>query len=149
MATIEPKTVTLKNGKKVCIRNRTLDDAEAMQTYMEAIFADDRYFMSTTEESKEWLTFEVFKERTESFNGHEHKLIIITEADGQIISMSDVYCGPKNRNRHIGHIGISVHADYRDIGLGTVLMQTMIDWATTNPVIEKLALGVWSKNAPA
>jgi RimJ/RimL family protein N-acetyltransferase len=28
-------------------------------------------------------------------------------------------------------------------------MQTMIDWATTNPVIEKLALGVWSKNAPA
>ncbi len=149
MAVIKPKMVILKNGTEVCIRNRTLEDAEEMRSYMESVFSNDRFFMTTNDESREFRTVEKYGERTEMMNGHEHKLLLITEVDGQIVSISDVDCGSKKRNQHVGQVGISIRQDYRGLGLGTVLMQTMIDWATADSVIEKLALGVWAKNAPA
>ena len=46
-------------------------------------------------------------------------------------------------------LGISILPDYRNNGLGTAIMQTMVDWATAHPIIEKLALGVWAENTPA
>ena len=149
MAVIEPKIVILKNGQKARIRTRTLEDASKMQACMEAIFSDDRFFLTTTAESKEWLTFERFKERTDLFNGHEQKLLLVVEAEGELVSIADIECGQRKRNQHVGQIGISIRRDYRGIGLGTAIMETMIDWATANPAIEKLALGVWAHNEPA
>ena len=149
MAVIEPKHVTLKNGKEACIRTRTLADAEKVMRCVEAIFSNDRFFMTTIEEIREQLTVEKQTERTELFNNHEQKLLLVVEIDGQIVSMSDVECGERERARHVGQIGISILPEYRGNGLGTAIMQTMIDWATAHPVIEKLALGVWADNAPA
>ena len=149
MAVIESKTVTLKNGTKACIRTRTLEEFEKVRDCVEAIFSDDRFFMSTTAESKEWRTLDKYTERTELFNGHEQKLLLVVEIDGHIVSLSDIECGEKIRNRHIGRLGISIRQDYRSIGLGTAIIQTMINWATAHPDIEKLALGVWAANTPA
>jgi len=149
MAVIESKAVTLKNGQKACIRNRTNKDAEKATQCIEAVFADDRFFLTTLDELKQQLTVEKYIERTKLFNEHEQNLLLITETDGQIVSMSDVECGNKTRNRHVGQIGISILPEYRGIGLGTAIMETMINWATAHPVIEKLALGVWSRNTPA
>lgn len=149
MAIIEAKTVELKNGKQACIRTRTLEDASKVQACVEAIFRDDRYFISTTEESKEWLPFEKYKERTQLFNEHGQKLLLVVEADDMIVSVSNIECGPRKRNRHVAQIGISIRRDYRDIGLGTAIMNVMIDWATAHPEIEKLALGVMADNERA
>ena len=149
MAAIEPKTVMLKNGQKACIRKRKLEDAEKVLNCVEEIFADDHFFMTTIEEIREKLTLEKYTERTELFNSHEQKLLLVAEVDGEIVSLSDVECGEKKRNQHVSQIGISILPEYRGNGLGAAVMQAMIDWATAHPVIEKLALGVWADNAPA
>lgn len=149
MATIEPKTVTLKNGQKACIRTRTLADAEKVLRCVETIFSDDRFFLTTIGEIREKLTVEKYTERTELFNNHELKLLLVAEVDREIVSMSDVECGEKNRNQHVGQIGISILPAYRRMGLGTAIMETLIGWAAAHPVIEKLALGVWAANKPA
>lgn len=75
--------------------------------------------------------------------------MLVTECDGKIVSFSNVHAGQRQRNQHIGQIGISILPEYRGIGLGTAVMATMIEWAASHPVIEKLTLGVWSKNEPA
>jgi RimJ/RimL family protein N-acetyltransferase len=36
--------------------------------------------------------------------------------------------------------------EWRNQGLGTVLMQTAIDWAKTNPLLENLQLEVYAEN---
>ncbi len=146
MAMIEPKNVTLKNGKKACIRNRTLEDAANVIKCLDRIFSDDRFFLTTLEEIRDQASIEKTNERTELFNAHEYKLLLITEIDGQIVSLSDVQCGEKKRNQHVARIGISILPEHRDNGLGTAIMQTVIDWATAHPIIEKLALGVYSAN---
>ncbi len=149
MAIIEPRIVTLKNGKEACIRTRTLEDAEKSLKCIETVFADDRFFLTTLDEIRQQLSVEKYSERTQLFNEHEQKLLLIAEVDGQIVSMSDVECGEKLRNQHVGRIGISILPEYRRIGLGTAIMETMIDWAASHPIIEKLALGVWAANKPA
>lgn len=116
---------------------------------VEAVFADDRFFLTTIEEIRENFTLEKYAERTELFNNHKQKLLLVTEVEGQIVSMSDIECSEKKRNQHVGRIGISILPEYRRIRLGTAIMETMIDWATAHPVIEKLALGVWAANEPA
>ena len=149
MAVIEPKTVTLKNGNKGCLRPRSCQDTESVFKFLDSVFAEDRFFLTTLDEIRDLRSFEKAKERTELFNTHENKLMLVTEIDGQIVSLSEIECGEKKRNRHIGQIGISILPAYRGLGLGSAIMETMIDWATANPVIEKLALGVWSRNEPA
>lgn len=149
MAVIEPKTVILKNGTIACIRNRTIEDSAKVIKCVDEIFQDDRFFMTTLEEIREQASIEKANERTELFNSHDDKLLLITEIDGQVVSLSDVQCGEKKRNQHVAQIGLSIRMEYRGIGLGTAIMQTMIDWAATHPVLEKLTLGVWSANSRA
>jgi len=149
MAVIEPRIVTLKNGKEVCIRPRQLEDAPAVMAYMDAIFADDRYFMTTAAEAQEWKTAELINKRTAELIENPNGLLLVTVENGRILSTSDIEGGTKIRNRHVGKVGISVLPEYSGNGLGTAIMQIMIDWAAAHPVIEKLALGVWEKNTPA
>lgn len=56
MATIEAKLVTLKNNVPVCVGTPREPDAPAVIDYLKAVFADDRYFMTTAAEAEEWQT---------------------------------------------------------------------------------------------
>lgn len=149
MATTDPKTVTLKNGQQMCIRTPVAEDAQGIIGYLKEVFADDRFFLTTAEEANEWLTIEKQQERIENCRQDNSKLLLVTDVRGQIVSISDIECGPRKRRRHIGQIGISILPQYRRIGLGTAILQVMVEWATAHPHIEKLALGVWASNEPA
>ncbi|MCS7072393.1 MAG: GNAT family N-acetyltransferase [Anaerolinea sp.] len=39
--------------------------------------------------------------------------------------------------------------DWRDRGVGTALMQTAIDWARASPVVQRVQLEVYARNARA
>lgn len=149
MAILNPRTVTLKDGQTVCIRSPLPGDAESVLTYLEAIFQDDRFFLTTTEEAGEWNFLEKQKERIQTYHDDDGKLIVVTEANGRIVSMSHTECAGRKRTRHVADTGISILPEYRGLGLGTSIMQAMIDWAAAHPVIEKLALEVWAGNQPA
>lgn len=149
MAIIEPKTVTLKNGRQVCICTPGKDDVPLFMDYMEKIFADDRYFLTTAREAKDCWTPEKTGERIEKNAANANTLMVATVADGAIVSMSHADCGPKQRTQHVADMGISILPAFRGIGLGTAIMQAMIDWAAAHPRIEKLSLDVQATNEPA
>lgn len=75
--------------------------------------------------------------------------MLVSRCDGRVVSFSNIWIGQRLRNRHVAQMGISILPEFRGMGLGTAVLQTMIDWAAAHPVIEKLALGVWAKNTPA
>ena len=149
MAAIEPRTVTLKNGQQVCIRTPTVEDIPQIIDCLKEIFTDDRFFLLTAEEIQEKLTVEQQQQRIEEFARHPDKLLVIAAQDGCVLSMTNVEAGPHHRRRHVGTIGLSIRPDWRGIGLGTAIMQALIDWAAEHRNIEKLILGVWSKNTAA
>jgi RimJ/RimL family protein N-acetyltransferase len=140
---------TLKNGKSVVVRQATSDDAPAYLEYIGLIFQDDRFFLTTYEESKEFRTLEKTQERITKFQDPSQGILLLAWDGNTVIAMTDIIRGEKLRIRHVGEIGVSILPDYRNLGLGTALMRTWIDWAKSDAGLEKLMLSVYENNSIA
>ena len=146
---MEPQEFTLKNGKKIAVRQAELNDAEALLRYAEELFKDDKFLLTTRQEIAEDLTVEKQKERIEKYLNKSGMIMLIAEVDGVIAGASDVDNGSKKRRQHVGRVSMSVLKDYRNIGCGTALLQSIIQWAREDELIEKLSLEVFASNANA
>jgi RimJ/RimL family protein N-acetyltransferase len=146
---MEPREFTLKNGKKITVRQAELNDAEALLRYVEEIFKDDKFLLTTRREIAEDLTVEKQRERIEKYLNKSGMIILIAEVDGVIAGASGVDNDSKKRRRHVGKVGMSVLKEYRGIGCGTALLQSIIKWAKEDKIIEKLGLEVFASNAGA
>ena len=148
MQKIKPGKFKLKNDKTVFIRNAELKDAEKLLKYVELIFTDDSFFLTTTAEAQEWMNIEKTTERIQKHND-KGKLLLLAEVDGILAGTTDISHDDKKRIRHVGQLGMSILKEYRGIGVGSALLQTAIDWAKQDPVIEKIGLGVHDTNIAA
>ena len=61
----------------------------------------------------------------------------------------DITGGRRKRLRHTGLVGMGMLREYREKGLGNILLQTGIKWAQANPLLEKLWLQILADNTPA
>lgn len=143
------RNYTLKNGTPVIIRQPGLEDAAAYLEYLNQVFLDDSFFLTTYEESNEWRTLEKLRERIVKFQDPGQGLILIAAADKKLVGLADINCQEKSRLRHVGSIGISILSGYRGLGLGTAMMQSLIEWARNHTGLEKLILSVHSNNTVA
>ncbi|MFD1427841.1 GNAT family N-acetyltransferase [Kroppenstedtia sanguinis] len=61
--------------------------------------------------------------------------------------MDFFHCLPYGDNTsHTGFFGMSVSQPWRGRGVGSALLQTLLDWAETHPTIEKVCLEVFADN---
>ncbi len=58
----------------------------------------------------------------------------------------DFSSGHRKRNSHTGDFGMGVHKDFRGLGIGTLLLKALIEWAKNNTQIEKINLCVHQTN---
>jgi RimJ/RimL family protein N-acetyltransferase len=70
----------------------------------------------------------------------------VAEHDGTIIGMINLWNGKTRRTAHVGMFGIGLDHDWRGVGLGSLLLDRLLQWAEQEPLIEKVALGVFSHN---
>ncbi len=143
---MEPREFTLKNRKKITIRQAEPNDAEALLKFSEGIFEDDEFFLTTREEISEQLTIEKQRERIEKYLNKSGMVLLVAEVAGVIVGTSEVDKGKRKRCQHVGRVGISVLKEYRGIGCGTALLQSVIEWAKEDKIIEKLSIDVFSNN---
>jgi RimJ/RimL family protein N-acetyltransferase len=74
---------------------------------------------------------------------------IAVSADGAIAGHVDVRARPELPAAHRALLGMGVHRDYRQQGLGLRLVSEAIDWARRQPELAWIDLEVLSINAPA
>lgn len=147
MASIEQKSYKLKNGKDVLIRAAQPSDAEAFLILARSIMSEEIYSLTQLSEFKE--TVEKEQAWLKSDLENPNHLILVAECDGQLIGQLDFSNGHRMLNAHTGEFGMGVHKDYREQGLGSLLLKSLIDWAKTHPVIEKINLSVHHTNERA
>jgi RimJ/RimL family protein N-acetyltransferase len=140
---------TLKNGKSVVIRQPTLDDESAYIDYISLIFQDDQFFLTTHEESQAFRTPEKVRERITKSQDPSQGILLMAWDGNKAISMADLTRGIKKRNGHVGSLGISILPEYRGLGLGTAIIEHLIEWAQKDALLEKLTLSVYTDNLPA
>jgi RimJ/RimL family protein N-acetyltransferase len=127
------------------IREATPEDAAGLLAHTKKILETSPFmlttpqeFQVTAEKQKEWII-----EQQQAGN-----LILVVEDNSFIVGTLNVRREKKFRHRHIASFGISLQEQYCNQGIGTLMLQKMIEWAKNNG-IEKIMLNVMAINERA
>lgn len=147
MSSITPKTITTPSGQTVTIRSPEPDDAVQLIAFVHSVLAESPFlglepdeFDRTEDQERQWIQ--------EHIDG-PGKLVVLAEIPGEVIGCLGFENGSCRRVAHRGILAISVRENWRGQGIGTVMLQELIDWAEANPLIEKVGLSVFATNVDA
>lgn len=76
-------------------------------------------------------------------------MFIVAEIEGKIVGNLSFSGGPRQRIAHAGELGVCVLKEYWGQGIGTKLIEYLIDWCKESGIIRKINLRVRSDNYSA
>ncbi len=130
------------------VRTGKIEDAEAILDIQRSVVSEGEFLISLSEEFNK--TSSQQKEWVQSLLENENESLIVAERDGEVVGWIVFQAAP-NRKRlsHTGSFGMMIRKGYREMGIGSMLLKALLDWAEKNPLIEKVSLGVFSTNQGA
>src|SRR5262245_27455519 len=128
---VNERCVNLENGERLLIREAHPDDARAFLDYVEAISEESDFLSFGPGEHgfSEARQQEVISEYQEKDN----RLFILGFIGDVIVTSLSFAGGPRPRTRHAGEFGLSVRKMYWGVGIGSCMLDTLIEWAKTHP----------------
>lgn len=126
---------------QVTIRGGSGEDWEAFHT----IWSQPNVYWGTMQipyPSADWNRQRV-QERTP-----EHFWPLVAEIDGRVVANTGLF-RPEHNRSHVGHVGMMVHQDYQGLGIGSALMQAIIDLGENWLGLSRLQLEVYTDNEQA
>lgn len=136
--------VTLKNNKKVLLRQATSNDANALLLLIKNYLDTSEYipissgdFNKTEEENKEWIN---------KLNTASNSLMLVAEHNGELIGNLDLTGHHRKTLMHTAELGMGMLVEWRNTGLGTALLNSAIQWAKSNNTLEIITLQVYTEN---
>ena len=78
----------------------------------------------------------------------DNDYMLVAEVDGRVVGNIDI-TRRKNRLAHVAGLGMAVHDDYQDRGIGTALMEAALDMADNWLNIKRVELDVYTDNLRA
>ena len=137
----------LKSGEKVRIRPGTADDAEAILSIKLQILAEyvhdsllPEEYLSDPEQEAEWIEG--------SLNTFDSFLAVACHK-GEPVGVLYFKCSQELRCAHWGEFGMGLDRAWRGKGIGTLLLDTLFEWAENHPTVEKICLKVFDANPDA
>ncbi len=115
---------TAKNGRKVILRTPRWEDLDGLLGFINSLSEEDLDVLPerrkiTRDEEAGWLgNYLAEIERKKA-------LMVIAEINGKVIANSEV-TSKRGANSHVGELGISILSGYRDLGIGTEMLKTLI-----------------------
>lgn len=138
---------TLKNGAILTIRPAAPEDAEKILIYMNQVGGESDYLTFGKDECK--LTVEQERKFIESIQKLPTSVMLLGLIDETIISIASINTPSKPRLAHNADLAISVCKDYWDFGVGTFVIQELINFAKSTKTISVVSLSVMSENQRA
>ncbi|GAB5554844.1 MAG: GNAT family N-acetyltransferase [Saprospiraceae bacterium] len=77
------------------------------------------------------------------------RVFIAVNKKNEIIGHIDIKSHNQNYTNHRALMGMGVHRAHRKKGLGSLLIESMLDWVKNETIIERIDLWVLSENNPA
>jgi putative acetyltransferase len=87
-----------------------------------------------------------------NMDSNHHQFVAVTKdksGEDSIIGTAGLVVNANHRTRHSGGIGIMIHKDYQNMGVGTALMQAIIDIADNWLMLIRVELSVFEDNERA
>ena len=138
------ETFTAKDGRKVVLRSIKWEDLDNCIDFINSWVEEGaeilRDTMVTREEEADWLGARLARiEKGQLID-------VVAEVDGEMVANSEV----EKRSgfmSHVGYVGIGIKSGYRGIGIGSKLIQTLIN-ESKKIGLEILVLDVFDVNQP-
>jgi RimJ/RimL family protein N-acetyltransferase len=132
----------------VIIREAEPSDAEGIIAYLQELAAEPDIgilfwpgeFDPSVEDERNFI------------QGHrdaDNSILLVAEAGSQIVGVANCTGGSRKAMRHVGHIGITLHKDWRGQGIGTRMMRRLLEFATSSDVLSRIELEVYACNSRA
>lgn len=139
--------VALKNNSQLLIRDIVEDDAASMLEYLKAVGAETDYLTFGGEGAGYTLEEEIefIRKRSETSN----MLFIAGVIDGRIIATLGLLFNGRERVAHTGEFGMTVRKQYWNCGIGSAMIDYMLDWADKRENVLKINLQVRVDNVRA
>ena len=141
---MKPSTHLLKDGQILTIREATGSDAQAVLDYVHAISGETDFLIFGSGEFDIPLDRE--REILQRYHETDNQLYLVGLLDGQIASTLSFSGGHRPRVRHTGEFGLSVRKAYWGLGIGSQMLDALLDWARYGRIIAKINLRVRTDN---
>ena len=134
-------TKKLGNSKSLLIRNAEAKDAEEIILMVKQVIDETGFFPRTAEEFNVTVEQEIDYIKSTA-------LFLLVEIDGKIVGSVTLDRSHLIKLNHIVTLGITILKEYCGLGIGSLLMEKVIEWTKSNGV-EKIELEVFENNTSA
>jgi RimJ/RimL family protein N-acetyltransferase len=144
IATGTGEAMTARDGRRWTLRPARPTDGRGLARLFADVRSEGRWLITApgavSEPSESfWIS--------EMIRAAEH-LVLVAEADGEVVGNILVSVDRGVSTEHIGTLSITIADEWRDVGIGTVLVETAQRWAREHG-LRKLSLGVFPENERA
>lgn len=143
----ERKIYKTKDGNEIIIREGAIDDAgQYLQHFLDnlnssqfiPLYPDE--LVKSVEEEIQWI---------DSFSKQDNSILLMAEFAGEIIGNIALNGHSRSMLQHTASIGMSVSKEWRNKGIGKLLMEIIISWSEENKILELLWLQAFAENTAA
>lgn len=129
---------------ELTIREAIPDDAEKLLAFIKET-ASQTDFLTL---DKEGLSLTVREERVHLAKLYQsiNNVLFVALDSKEVIGTASLHASSQSKIAHIAELGIVIHKDYWGIGLGSILMEELLDWAETSNQIMRIELKVQEQN---
>ncbi|WP_369350999.1 N-acetyltransferase family protein [Streptococcus hillyeri] len=133
--------------QELMICEAQLEDAESLAETLKLV-QEESDFLTRDNESP-ILSPEQARDFIESQLQKPNAICLVAKISDQVVGVLNVSAGSFARIEHIGDVFIAVRKSYQGYGIGSFLMEGLMDWAEHTPVIRRLELDVQVRNEKA
>lgn len=144
---IDSVTYKLENSAQLTIRHAQPSDAQAIIDCLDEVVVETDFLTFGPGEFGYTVDAEV--QYIEKVLSTDNALMLVAVLDKHIVGVCNFSGAPRSRVRHQGEMGITVLRDYWGLGIGTRLIEILIDWAKASGVVRKINLRTREDNTRA
>ncbi len=132
----------------VLIREATPSDADQLIAYVSELANESDIYIALSPGEFRFTPAEE-REILEQYASSENSIFLVAEFNGEIIGNLNCRGGSRKATQHLATLGMSVSREWRNKGVGSLLLEYVIQWARETPNLSRIELNVFVENAPA
>lgn len=135
----EEREVICRDGRAALLRSAHPDDAAEMVRFLLDVCGETEFLLAYPEERQN-LTIERERAFLTNIAEDDNELMLTAWVDGQLAGVANINFSTRLKMRHRASVAISIRRAYWNLGLGTALLNALVDAAKAHPEVRQVEL---------
>lgn len=123
------------------------EDVPDLVALHRAVLDEGEWFITT---AREFVgAFDSKMRQVRDFARAPNSLFLVARRGQRLCGFLTLHGGQLERMRHVAHLEMMVHLEFRGHGVGAALLDRALAWAMANPELAKISLSVFADNQRA